>query len=223
MIHTPVKQRAAALEYHVLDSRTFLILDFSRTGMQLLSNRSYQVGEKLSLSQTIANQAYSVTVIVTWVRNAAPVDDKLFYIGLTFTDTNHLSIIKLEAVFLANSDDQRKLFLNKDSKGFNRGIRQHQRYDVPTSILKTPGLTAVNLSEGGMQLKSIVEQSLKKVITLTLQLDRELLVIQASVVRCEKSASIYDSGFNVGVKFNDSSTGDMLIIRKYLDDFSQSK
>lgn len=94
--------------------------------------------------------------------------------------------------------------------------RRYKRVDVDQSVLQGGEFTALNLSESGMQLLSRVEYRKGRELELALKLNAQSMTLKAEVVWCQKSSSIFESGYHLGVQFVGHSVGEQLAIREYV-------
>lgn len=94
--------------------------------------------------------------------------------------------------------------------------RRHQRIKVDKAVLKTPGLTALDMSESGMGLSCAKAQSIGKELALELDLNGQALSIKSIVRWCSTAKSIYEGGYHVGVEFEGHSISNQLLIREFI-------
>lgn len=97
------------------------------------------------------------------------------------------------------------------------GKRRHSRIAVPTGFVKEKDLVAYDLSESGMGLGSASPLSMGAELTLTLDIHAGMAV-NAKIMWCRESASVFEQGYRVGVEFSDMSTQDMLLIRAFVQE-----
>lgn len=95
--------------------------------------------------------------------------------------------------------------------------RRHKRVSVSPKILKGSEFKAIDLSEGGMKVETGKAYPRSKAISLTLNLNGELLELQAKVMRCQQTSSVFSSNYLLGVMFVNISASEFLKIREYLE------
>lgn len=103
-----------------------------------------------------------------------------------------------------------------------RERRLHKRVPVSISTLDSTEFRALDLSESGMRLSSLIEQREGRRCELKLHLGSQVLRLHAEVIWCQKASSVFESGYHVGVKFVGYSIGDQLILREFIDNYDKT-
>ena len=88
---------------------------------------------------------------------------------------------------------------------------------MPRSVLLNSEYTPVDLSESGMQLCCDSEIRIGRILDLSLSIGGRNISINGVVIWCNKSSSIYDNDYRVGIEFSGHSISDQLLIREYIE------
>ena len=95
--------------------------------------------------------------------------------------------------------------------------RRTSRVRLHRDIIVDPLYTAIDISEGGMQIESLRPVRVNRVLSLEIDLDGELWGTQIEVLRCEKPQSIFASGLRIGGRFISPKIALTLRIRRFVE------
>ncbi|MFK8047498.1 MAG: PilZ domain-containing protein [Halioglobus sp.] len=97
------------------------------------------------------------------------------------------------------------------------GNRRHPRVPVQASFVSEPAYSAVNVSETGMCLSCQDEVVVGRKLPLTISIDGEELKLTGLVKWCRAPSSVFESGYRVGVQFENHSITQQLLVRGFVE------
>ena len=95
--------------------------------------------------------------------------------------------------------------------------RRHHRVTLSRDIVTSPGLKAIDLSESGLGVETMQALKIGSVIPLELKLDGLELGVQAQVMRCAPSQSIFKNCNIAGLMFVNVPPSDTIKIRRFIE------
>ena len=95
--------------------------------------------------------------------------------------------------------------------------RRHPRVKLTTDILRNPTLKAFDISEGGMGVESNENLRVGSVVQLQLKVGQDTLTLDAKVMHCRKSQSVFNECYVAGLMFVGFSPTQLLDVRSLMD------
>ncbi len=92
--------------------------------------------------------------------------------------------------------------------------RKHQRYSARPGDVSHPEYRCRDISESGMKLESSQMVRPGQTFKIVLGMLNKPVQVTCKVMWCRESASIYESSYNMGVRFEDLSVSNQLELRR---------
>jgi hypothetical protein len=162
----------------------------------LHSSGRHTPGVTIELSLALAEQSFEVNAQVMWCRVPTPALESRYLTGVRFLNLSTQQYLSIGQYLLAEAQRQDAM-----APKALRTRRLHPRIGIATNVLKTCGLTALDLSEPGMMLSCSEEQRVGSDLVVELELDGNRLCLSAVIRRCRPSPTLAEPEHCLGLEF----------------------